>query len=90
MTLLGACALFGLTVAAKAEPAPATPNVPATFKPSQCDGYFFVGDRHETIEQNELASGQMFVQFPDASEVQQLFSVLPVHDGWGSSFRVHA
>lgn len=77
--LLGACALFGLTATALAEPAPVPPGVPAVFKPAQREGYFFVGGRYESVGGKELATGQMFVQFHAPAEVTQPFPVVMVH-----------
>ncbi|GJD41932.1 alpha/beta hydrolase [Methylobacterium bullatum] len=79
LTLLGAGALFILTMAAQAEPAPVTPDVPATFKPAQSEGYFFVGGRYETVGGKEFATGQMFVQFHAPPQVTQPFPVVMVH-----------
>ena len=79
LALLGACILFGLTVTVQSEPAPVPPNVPATFKPAQREGYFFVGGRYETVAGKDLATGQMFVQFHAPVEVTQPFPVVMVH-----------
>ncbi|WP_413629225.1 alpha/beta hydrolase [Methylobacterium sp. W2] len=79
LTLLVASALFVLSMAAQAEPAPVTPDVPATFKPAQREGYFFVGGRYETFGEKEFATGQMFVQFHAPAEVTQPFPVVMVH-----------
>ncbi|GJD30574.1 hypothetical protein PMNALOAF_1821 [Methylobacterium adhaesivum] len=77
--LLGACALIGLTATALAELRPATPDVPAVFKPAQREGYFFVGGRYVTVGGKELATGQMFVQFHAPAKVTQPFPVVMVH-----------
>lgn len=77
--LLGACVLFGLTATALSEPAPVTPEVRATFKPAQREGYFFVGGRYEIVGGKELATGQMFVQFHAPAQVTQPYPVVLVH-----------
>lgn len=83
--LLGACALFGFTAMAFAEPAPETPNVRAVFKPARREGYFFVGGRYKTVGGKKLATGQMFVQFHAPPEVTQ---PVPGCDGaWHSAER---
>lgn len=79
LALLGACALFGLTATALAEPVPGAPGVPSTFKPAQREGYFFVGGRYETVGAKELATGQMYVQFHAPAEVTQPYPVVLVH-----------
>ncbi|MBX9932997.1 MAG: alpha/beta fold hydrolase [Methylobacterium sp.] len=79
MALLGACALFGLTVTAQAESKPSTPDVPAVFKPGQREGYFFVGGQYVTVGGKEIAAGHMFVQYHAPTEVKQPFPVVMVH-----------
>lgn len=78
-TLLAAGALFGLIGAASAEPQPATPNVPAVFKPAQREGYFFVGGQYVTVGGKEIAAGHMFVQYHAPEQVTQPFPVVMVH-----------
>lgn len=77
--LLAAGALFGLIGAASAEPQPATPNVPAVFKPAQREGYFFVGGQYVSVGGKEIATGHMFVQYHAPEQVTQPFPVVMVH-----------
>lgn len=74
-----ACALLGSTVAAEAAPDPVTPDVPATFKPEQREGYFFVGGRYATIAGKDIAVGQMFVQYHAPPKVTQPWPIVMVH-----------
>jgi hypothetical protein len=71
ITLLTAGALLGLIGIAAADPQPATPDVPAVFKPAQREGYFFVGGRYETVGGKDIAIGQMFVQYHAPEKVTQ-------------------
>ena len=74
-----ACTLLGSTVTADAAPDPVTPDVPATFKPEQREGYFFVGGRYATIAGKDIAVGQMFVQYHAPPKVTQPWPIVMVH-----------
>jgi pimeloyl-ACP methyl ester carboxylesterase len=78
-TLLTAGALLGLIGIAAADPQPATPDIPAVFKPAQREGYFFVGGRYEAVGGKEIATGQMFVQYHAPEKVTQPYPVVMVH-----------
>ena len=71
-----AWALLSFGSPALAEPAP---DHPATFKPAQREGYFFVGGAYETVAGKGAAVGQMFVQYHAPVEVAQPYPVVMVH-----------
>ncbi|GJD45432.1 hypothetical protein AFCDBAGC_3305 [Methylobacterium cerastii] len=72
----GVCALLCFGSLALAEPAP---DHPATFKPAQREGYFFVGGTYETAGGKAAAVGQMFVQYHAPAQVTQPYPVVMVH-----------
>jgi pimeloyl-ACP methyl ester carboxylesterase len=73
---VGACAL--LCLIASAAP-PSASETPATFKPMQPEGYFFVGGHYAAVGGKDAATGQMFVEYHAPAEVTQPYPVVMVH-----------
>ena len=51
----------------------------AVFRPTQPEGYFFVGGGYATVAGKEAAAGQMFVAYRAPAQVTQPYPVVMVH-----------
>lgn len=72
----GGCALLCLL---SSTPHGRAGEPPATVKPVQSQGYFFVGGRYETVAGKETAVGQMFVEVHTPTKLTQPYPVVMVH-----------
>nr|WP_246700428.1 alpha/beta hydrolase [Variibacter gotjawalensis] len=50
-----------------------------TFKPTQPEGYFFVGGKFETINNRVLMTGQMYVEYRAPKKIKHRYPVVMVH-----------